>query len=107
MPGIPPEKSHSSLKAWPGLASLLDSLGEAWALDHPGGLLSPGPWCPQGFVCALQEPISPVLCTFCNQIPLASEVKFPGDSQSLSQIPRLGNLLWVLELLNSVRISLV
>ena len=30
--------------------------------------------------------------------PLASKVKFPGDSQSLCQIPRLGNLLWVLEL---------
>ena len=35
---------------------------------------------------------------FCNQIPLASKVKFPGGSQSLCQIPRLGNLLWVLEL---------
>ena len=70
-------------------------------------LFSPGSWCRQGFVCALQESVSPVLWKFCNLIPLASEVKFPGDSQSLSQIPRLGNLLWVLELLNSVRISLV
>ena len=33
-----------------------------------------------------------------NQIPLASKVKFLGGSQSLCQIPRLGNLLWVLEL---------
>ena len=33
-----------------------------------------------------------------NQIPLASKVKFPGGSQSLCQIPRLGNLLWALEL---------
>ena len=40
----------------------------------------------------------PVWCKFCNQIPLASKVKFPGGSQSLCQIPRLGNLLWVLEL---------
>ena len=31
-------------------------------------LLSPGSWCAQGFVCALQESISPVLCKFCNQI---------------------------------------
>ena len=61
-------------------------------------LLSPGSWCTQGFVCALQESVSPVLCKFCNQIPLASKVKFPGGSQSLCQIPRLGNLLWVLEL---------
>ena len=29
---------------------------------------------------------------------MAYKVKFPGDSQSLCQIPRLGNLLWVLEL---------
>ena len=35
----------------------------------------------------------PVLWKFCNQIPLASKVKFPGGSQSLCQIPKLGNLL--------------
>ena len=61
-------------------------------------LLSPGSWCSQGFVCALQESVSPVLYKFCNQIPLASKVKFSGSSQSFCQIPRLGNLLWVLEL---------
>ena len=27
-------------------------------------LLSPGPWCVQGFVCALQESVPPVLCKF-------------------------------------------
>ena len=52
----------------------------------------------RGFVCSLQESVSPVLCEFCNQISLASKIKFPGGSQSLCQIPRLGNLLWVLEL---------
>ena len=41
---------------------------------------------------------SPVLCKFCNQIPLAFKVKFPYGSQSSHQIPRLGNLLWALEL---------
>ena len=46
-------------------------------------LLSPGSWCTQGFVCALQESVSPVLWKFCNQIPLAFKVKFPGASQSL------------------------
>ena len=46
-------------------------------------LFSPGPWCAQGFVCALQESISLVLCKFCNQIPLAFKIKFPGGSQSL------------------------
>ena len=61
-------------------------------------LLSPGSWCSQGFVCALQESVSPVLYKFCNQIPLASKVKFSGSSQSFCQIPRLGNLLCVLEL---------
>ena len=61
-------------------------------------LLSPGSWCTQSFVCALQESVSPVLWKFCNQIPLASKVKFPGGSQSLCQIQKLGNLLWVLEL---------
>ena len=60
--------------------------------------LSPGSWCAQGFVCALQESVSPLLWTFCNQIPLASKVIFPGGYQSLCQIPRLGNLLLVLEL---------
>ena len=61
-------------------------------------LLSSGSWCAQGFVCALQESISPVLWKFCNQIPLASKVKLPGDSHSPCWIPSLGNLLWVLEL---------
>ena len=56
-------------------------------------LLSPASWCAQDFVCALQESVSPVLWKFCNQIPLAFKVKFPGDSQSFCQMPRLGNLL--------------
>ena len=59
--------------------------------------LSPGSWWAQGFVCALQEFVSPLLWKFCNQIPLAFKVKFPRGSQSLCQIPRLGNLLWALE----------
>ena len=42
--------------------------------------------------------VSPVLRKFCNKIPLACKVKFLSNSQSLCQIPRLGNLLWVLEL---------
>ena len=56
--------------------------------------------------CALQESVSPVLCKFykfCNQIPLASRVQFSGSFQSLCQIPRLGNLLWVLEIFLTVR----
>ena len=43
--------------------------------------------------------VFPALWKFCNQIPLASKVKFPGGSQFLCWILRLGNLLWSLELL--------
>ena len=42
--------------------------------------------------------VSLTLCKFCSKIPLAFKVKFPGGSQYLCQIPRLGNLLWALEL---------
>ena len=52
------------------------------------------------FLCVCpQESVSLVLWKFCNQIPLAFKVKFPGDSQSFCWIPRLENLLWALELL--------
>ena len=77
---------------------LLDTHGEVGQSLVGSLLLSPGSWCAPGFVCALQESVPPVLCKLCNQIPLASKVKLPGDSQSLLQIPRLRNLLWVLEL---------
>ena len=40
---------------------LLDTLGRS--LMGPL-LLSAGSWCTQGFVCALQESVSPVLCKF-------------------------------------------
>ena len=59
-------------------------------------LLPPGSWCTQGFVYALQKSVSPVLCKFCNQIPLASKVNFSVSSQFLCQIPWLRNLLWYL-----------
>ena len=81
------------------------STGESWTATESlaqslvGSLfLSPGSWCTQGFVCALQESVSPGLWKFCNQIPLASKVKLSGSTQSVCQIPRLGNLLWLLEL---------
>ena len=38
-------------------ARLVQSL--VWSL-----LLSPESWCPEGFVCALQESVSPALCNF-------------------------------------------
>ena len=55
-------------------------------------LLSSGSWCAQCSDCALQASVSPILWKFCNQIPLASKVKFPGGSQSLGSIPRLENM---------------
>ena len=81
------------------------SARDSWTLTGKSGavscgtlLLSPGSWCTQYFVCALQEFPSPVLWKFCNKIPLTSKVQFPGGSQSLCWIPRLGNLLCILEL---------
>ena len=47
--------------------SLPETPGRSWAsLGQSLGslLLSPGSWCTQGFVCALQESVSPVLCQF-------------------------------------------
>ena len=51
-----------------------------------------------GLVCVLQESVSLVLWKLCDQILLASKVKFPEGSQSLCRIPKLVNLLSVLEL---------
>ena len=48
--------------------------------------------CTRLFLC-IQDTVSPVPRKFCNQILLASRVKFPGGSQSLCWIPRLGKLL--------------
>ena len=46
----------------------LETPGHSWASlgqSLVGSLLlSPGSWCTQGFVCALQESVSPVLCKF-------------------------------------------
>ena len=48
------------------------------------------------FFCAFQVwgLFSPVLWKSCNQIPLDCKVRFPGDSQSLCQFPRLGGMMW-------------
>ena len=59
-------------------------------------LLSSESWCMQGFVCAIQNwnLFPPVLWKSCNQILLVFLVRFPGGSQSLCRIPRLGSLMW-------------
>ena len=81
------------------------STRDSWTLTGKSGSIScgvtaPFSWVPvcTRFVGALQESVSPVLWKFCNQIPLASKVEFPGGSQSLCQILRFRYLLWVLEL---------
>ena len=43
-------------------------------------LLSPVSWHTRDLVCAVAESASPVLCKFCNQVPLVPKVKFPGGS---------------------------
>ena len=62
------------------------------------GVTAPFSWGTQVFICVLWEFVSPVLWKFCNQILITFIVKFPGNSQSLCWIPRLGSLLWSLEL---------
>ena len=71
-------------------ASLVQSLVESL-------ILSPGSWCTRFCLCPPRV-CFPLLGKFCNQTPLASKVKFCGSSRSFCQIPRLGNLLWVLEI---------
>ena len=94
-----PDRAAVHRRPTPPPGTPRDTHGQVWVSPLWGSLLlSPGSWWAQGFVCALQESASPVLCRFCNQIPLASRVKFLGGSQFPCQIPRLVNLLWVLEL---------
>ena len=50
-------------------------------------LLSPKSWCTQCFVCAIHESVSPVLCKFCNQIPMGSKVKLPGVLSPFARSP--------------------
>ena len=70
--------------------------GRSGLVSYGALLLSLGSWCTQGFVYALQESLSPPkLWKFYNQILLT--FRFPGDFQSLCQIPRLGSLMWCLE----------
>ena len=61
----------------------LPSIGDSWTLTGSLAqcfmgslLLSPGSWYTQVFVSDLQESVSLALWKFCNQIPLASKVKF-------------------------------
>ena len=81
------------------------STRDSWTLTGKSGSISCGVIAPFScvlvctrFVYAIQESVFPVLWKFCNQVLLDFKVNFPWGSQSLCWIPRLGNLLWVLEL---------
>ena len=81
----PPETPMSTQASLP--QSLVGSL-----------LLSPGSWCTQDFLCALQESLLPQACG--NSVIKSC---WPSKSDSLGifspfWIPRLGSLLWSLEL---------
>ena len=56
-----------------------------WILVHTKFWLCPS---------RLESLFPPVLWKSYNQIPLAFKVRFPGDSESLYQIPGLGSLTW-------------
>ena len=78
---------------------LLDAHRQVWLSllwGHCSFLLGPGG---HKVLFVPSESLFPVLWKFGNQILLASKVRFPGESQSLCWIPRLGSLLWALELL--------
>ena len=62
-------------------------------------LISPGSWCAQGLVCALQESVFPVFWKFCNQMPSGLQSHIPcGFSVPLQDPLQQGNLLCALEL---------
>ena len=50
-------------------------------------VISPGSWCAQDFVCALQESVSPVLCKFCNQIPTPPKSNSLGALSPFARFP--------------------
>ena len=88
------------LTPWPAtvdpclLQRLLDTHRDVWLRlywGHCSFLLGPGA---HKVLFVPSKSVALVLWKFCNQIPLAFKVKFPGGSQSLYWIPRLGNMLW-------------
>ena len=60
-----------------------------------------------GFCLCPPRVCSPVLRKFCNQIPLALKVRFPGGCPSLCLIPRVGSLLRPWDFCSSARTSLM
>ena len=75
-----PTAGHASVEDW--------TLGQVWLVGLL--LLSPGSWQAQGFVCAFQKSVSPVVWKFCNQIPLASRVLIRWGFSVPLQDPHIG-----------------
>ena len=76
---------------------LLDTYRQVWVSllwGHCSFLLGPGT---HQVLFVLSKNLFPQSCVG-SVIKSHFKVKLPGGSQSLCQIPRLGNLLWVLEL---------
>ena len=109
------KRAYASMRCLPGLLQLmsltlrvdqpmtsLETPGHSQAgLTQSRGVPAPFSWVQvhtRFCLCPPRVSVSPVLWKFWNQIPLAFKVRFPGDSQSLCRIPRLGSLLWALEL---------
>ena len=71
------------------------------------GVNAPFSWvlvCTRFCFCPSRTSFPPVLWKYCNQILLTFKVTFSGDSQPLCWIPRLGSLLWGLEILQQCEI---
>ena len=86
MPGLP--GLLQSVPLTTRQATVDPSTRDSWTLTGTSGSVSGGvttpfswSWCAQGFVCALQESVSPVLRKVCNQILLTFKVRFLRDPQ--------------------------
>ena len=65
-------------------------LPDSWSLTDKSGSVScgvtaPGSWCTQGFVCALQESVSPILCNFWQHYGVNGNLLLFASLRSMNQ----------------------
>ena len=86
-----PLLTHPSTGDPPTLAARSGSVSYSVTVPFPWVLVWTG-FC----LCPLRVAslFSPVLWKSCNQILLTLKVRFPGDSQAICRISRLGSLMW-------------